>query len=320
MRELAVGRDDFRLWAEFARERWGDERVARTRSAKTAPSTPTRARPFAGWEWLISLVVKSDAERLRLPARRRARRRRARGGRAVSRQRLRDARRALRGDGRGGRDRAPPRRALPDGRRAARAESARCRASSCARSAARPPQTDERFVGESEQPAVRIGRARRETAAPLFLFPAVERAPRGRVALAARAALSRAHPRPRGRRAPRTRREQRAHALRDAERGRGRTRRRRCSSDYNVAARVALAGEGGADVEEFAAVVTIGTTLGRLRAAGRGLRRPRRDRSVRRGERLHGRAARAGDGLGDDRVERASASRRRPRSSRTSAI
>src|ERR1044072_1125547 len=59
MRELAVGRDDFRLWAEFARDRWGDE--AHTRALKDRTVYADEGETFPGWEWLISLVVKFDA-------------------------------------------------------------------------------------------------------------------------------------------------------------------------------------------------------------------------------------------------------------------
>src|SRR5215210_6774561 len=59
MRELAVGRDDFRLWAEFARDRWGEE--SRARALKDRTVYADEGETFPGWEWLISLVVKSDA-------------------------------------------------------------------------------------------------------------------------------------------------------------------------------------------------------------------------------------------------------------------
>ncbi|HEX7955935.1 MAG TPA: hypothetical protein VF508_03280, partial [Pyrinomonadaceae bacterium] len=59
MRELAVGRDDFRLWAEFARERWGDE--SRARALKDRTVHADEGETFPGWEWLVSLVVNSDA-------------------------------------------------------------------------------------------------------------------------------------------------------------------------------------------------------------------------------------------------------------------
>src|SRR3982751_3663564 len=54
MREVAVGRDDFRLWAEFARDRWGDEAHARALKDRTAYAD--EGETFAGWEWLISIL------------------------------------------------------------------------------------------------------------------------------------------------------------------------------------------------------------------------------------------------------------------------
>ncbi|HEX8351423.1 MAG TPA: hypothetical protein VF611_00760, partial [Pyrinomonadaceae bacterium] len=59
MRELTVGRDDFRLWAEFARDRWGDETHARALKDRTVYAD--EGETFPGWEWLVSLVAKSDA-------------------------------------------------------------------------------------------------------------------------------------------------------------------------------------------------------------------------------------------------------------------
>jgi transcription-repair coupling factor (superfamily II helicase) len=54
MRELAVGADDFRLWAEAARERWSDERYARALRDRTVYAD--EGETFAGWEWLISIL------------------------------------------------------------------------------------------------------------------------------------------------------------------------------------------------------------------------------------------------------------------------
>src|ERR1044071_8177528 len=59
MCELAVGRDDFRLWAEFARDRWGDESHARALKDRTVYAD--EGETFPGWEGLISRVVKADA-------------------------------------------------------------------------------------------------------------------------------------------------------------------------------------------------------------------------------------------------------------------
>jgi transcription-repair coupling factor (superfamily II helicase) len=54
MRELSVTADDFRLWAEMARERWSDERYARSLRDRTVYADEGEA--FAGWEWLISIL------------------------------------------------------------------------------------------------------------------------------------------------------------------------------------------------------------------------------------------------------------------------
>jgi transcription-repair coupling factor (superfamily II helicase) len=54
MRELSATADDFRLWAEAARERWSDERYARALRDRTVYAD--EGETFAGWEWLISIV------------------------------------------------------------------------------------------------------------------------------------------------------------------------------------------------------------------------------------------------------------------------
>jgi transcription-repair coupling factor (superfamily II helicase) len=54
MRELAVTADDFRLWAEAARERWSDERYARALRDRTVFAD--EGETFSGWEWLISIL------------------------------------------------------------------------------------------------------------------------------------------------------------------------------------------------------------------------------------------------------------------------
>ena len=59
MHEIAVSAQDFRLWAEFARERWNDERYARTLKDRTAFADEGEA--FAGWEWLMPLVKDMSA-------------------------------------------------------------------------------------------------------------------------------------------------------------------------------------------------------------------------------------------------------------------
>jgi transcription-repair coupling factor (superfamily II helicase) len=54
MREYALGADDFRLWAELARERWTDERYERALRDRTVYAD--EGETFAGWEWLVSLT------------------------------------------------------------------------------------------------------------------------------------------------------------------------------------------------------------------------------------------------------------------------
>ena len=118
MRELAVTAEDFRFWSELAKERWNDERYARALRDRTVYAD--EGETFAGWEWLISLVQERQAsvfEYLRdavvvvdEPA----------GVESLPGRRLRDALRALRGDGGGGRAGPEARRAVPDGGRAAR--------------------------------------------------------------------------------------------------------------------------------------------------------------------------------------------------------
>jgi transcription-repair coupling factor (superfamily II helicase) len=59
MRELSVTADDFRLWAELARERWSDERYARALRDRTVYAD--EGETFAGWEWLISIAHEQRA-------------------------------------------------------------------------------------------------------------------------------------------------------------------------------------------------------------------------------------------------------------------
>jgi transcription-repair coupling factor (superfamily II helicase) len=54
MRELAVTSEDFRVWAERARERWSDERFARALRDRTVYAD--EGETFSGWEWLMPLV------------------------------------------------------------------------------------------------------------------------------------------------------------------------------------------------------------------------------------------------------------------------
>src|SRR5215212_7548429 len=55
MREFAVTAVDFQLWSEGARERWADERYARSLRDRTAFAEEGEA--FAGWEWLLPITM-----------------------------------------------------------------------------------------------------------------------------------------------------------------------------------------------------------------------------------------------------------------------
>lgn len=54
MQEFVVTARDFTAWADAARERWSDERYARSLRDRTAFADEGEA--FAGWEWLISII------------------------------------------------------------------------------------------------------------------------------------------------------------------------------------------------------------------------------------------------------------------------
>src|SRR5829696_1703778 len=263
MRELAVGRDDFRLWAEFARDRWGDEAHARALKDRTVYAD--EGETFPGWEWLISLVVKSDAsvfDYLRdtvlvvdEPA----------GVEQHLGNSLETiATRHAENDAAGEIGLKPEEIYLtPEELRSRLGGVPRVEFRALGRAAA---ATDERFVGESEQPAAQIGRARR-TAQPLFLFPAVEQAPEvewrslpakryhGRIPdLAADVRHARA--------------EDGALTLFAMPSAGVAERVGDMLSDYNVAARVALAGEGGANADDYPAVVTVGRLSGGFELPG----------------------------------------------------
>src|SRR5690349_10564712 len=55
MREFWATALDFQLWSEAARERWNDERFARSLRERTAFAD--EGEPFAGWEWLIPISI-----------------------------------------------------------------------------------------------------------------------------------------------------------------------------------------------------------------------------------------------------------------------
>ncbi|MDX6696498.1 MAG: transcription-repair coupling factor (superfamily helicase) [Blastocatellia bacterium] len=174
MRELAVMEDDFRLWAEFARERWSDEKYARALRDRTVFADEGEA--FPGWEWLISL---------------------GREGQGSALDYLKDA--VLVVDEPGGvesylggvyetlaaryaeTESADELGLRPDELyltaeelRARLEQSQRLELRALGRAAAVVDQT---IALDAEQPKVTIGRGRASTVGPLFLFPVVEAAP-----------------------------------------------------------------------------------------------------------------------------------------------
>jgi transcription-repair coupling factor (superfamily II helicase) len=265
MRELAVGRDDFRLWAEFARDRWNDESHARALKDRTVHAD--EGETFPGWEWLIPLVSKTDASAFEY---------------------LRDAvlvvdepagveqyiansfetvaARFAENESAGEIGLRPEELYLSvEELRASIDAASRVELRALGRAAA---LVDERFAGEAEQPSAKIGR-QRNAPKPLFLFPVVERAPEvewrslpakryhGRIPdLAADVRHARSE---RG-----TLTLFAMPSLGVAERVGD------VLGDYNVASRVALVGDGdgGANVEGFPAVVTVGKLSGGFELPG----------------------------------------------------
>ncbi|HEX8455680.1 MAG TPA: transcription-repair coupling factor [Pyrinomonadaceae bacterium] len=267
MREYAVGRDDFRLWAELAAERFAEERYARALRDRTVHAE--EGETFAGWEWLVSLVHATPAtafdylreETLFVidePA--------------ALETFLGNTYETL--QTRYAEMEAADEIALRPDELYLTAEELRARVAATARVELRTlgraaAATDERFAGEAEATtAVTIGRARTTTHAPLFLFPAVERAPE--IEWNARAAR-RYH----GRIAElaadvrRAQAEQRARVLFAMPSAGVAERVGEMLSEYNVAARVVVGGEGGA-AEEGQAIITVGRLSGgfELPAAG----------------------------------------------------
>jgi transcription-repair coupling factor (superfamily II helicase) len=267
MREYALGADDFRLWAELARERWTDERYARALRDRTVYAD--EGETFAGWEWLVPLVHPTRASAFDYlqsetifvadePAALEtflgntyetlsARYAETDGADEVA---LRPEELYLTAEelraGVGG----VPRVELRTLGRAAAA-------------------TDERFTGEAEAASVTIGR-KRATHAPLFLFPAVERAPE--IEWNARAARL-YH----GRIADLAADVRRAQASGGARvlfamPSAGLAERvGEMLAEYNVAARVAAAGEQVGALEEGQALVTVGRLSGGFELPSAGL-------------------------------------------------
>jgi transcription-repair coupling factor (superfamily II helicase) len=266
MREYAVGADDFRLWAVAARERFTDERYAR--SLRDRFVFAEEGETFAGWEWLMPLVLPT---------------------RATAFDYLRDTVLVVDEPAQiesylgtvyetlathyAETDAADEIALRPDELylaaeelRARVAESQRVELRALGRAAA---VVDERFAGEADAPEVRIGRAR-ERSAPLFLFPAVEQATE--VEWQTRAAR-RYH----GRVADLSADVRRAHAASGAATvfvmpSVGVAERvAEMFADYEVSARLALAGEAGAAAEDFQAVVTSGRLSGGFELPSAGL-------------------------------------------------
>ena len=174
MRELSVTAEDFRLWAELARERWSDERYARALRDRTVYAD--EGETFPGWEWLMSLVHERKASAFEY---------------------LKDAVLVL--DEPGGVESYLASVYETLNARYAETESAdelgvqpqelyltaeelrsrleqsqRLELRALGRAAAVVDQT---IALDAEQPQTTIGRGRAGSAAPLFLFPAVEAAP-----------------------------------------------------------------------------------------------------------------------------------------------
>jgi len=59
MHEFAITPVDFQLWSEAARERWGDQRFARSLRDRTAFADEGEA--FQGWEWLIPIAMNATS-------------------------------------------------------------------------------------------------------------------------------------------------------------------------------------------------------------------------------------------------------------------
>ncbi len=266
MREYAVGRDDFVLWAVGARERFADERFAHALKDRT--DFAEEGETFAGWEWLIPLVLPTRASVFDY---------------------LRDtvlvideptgiesylggvyetlAARHAEMD-------AADEISLRPEELYLTAEELRARVSSAQRVELRAlgrtaAATDESFAGGTDAPVVEIGRARPKVA-PMFLFPAVEKA--AEVEISSRSAR-RYHGRIADM-ASDVRRASEHHgaltlfampsagvAERVAE----------MLAEYSVAARLVLAGEGGTVDEGVHAVVTTGRVSGGFELPSAGL-------------------------------------------------
>ncbi len=265
MREYAVAPDDFRLWAEAARERFADERYARALKDRTVFAD--EGETFAGWEWLISLInptkgttfdyLKDAVLVVDEPA-----------GLETYLGNLYETLGARHAEMEAADEISlrPDELYLSGAEVRARVEElSRVELRALGRTAA---VVDERFAGESETPTVQIGRAR-ATAAPLFLFPAVAKGPE----IEWRSTAARRY---------HGRISDLAADVRRMQADRGVSvlftmpsagvaeRVAEMLSEYNLRARLALAGEGGA-VGDHEAVVTTGRLSGGFELPDAGL-------------------------------------------------
>jgi transcription-repair coupling factor (superfamily II helicase) len=267
MREYAVGADDFRLWAELARERWTDERFARSLRDRTVYAD--EGETFAGWEWFVSLVHSTPAsafDYLRRETIFAADEPAALETFLGNTYETLSARHAEMEQADEVALRPEELYLTVEELRAGIGGVARVELRTLGRAAA---ATDERFTGETEASNISIGRTTRATHAPMFLFPAVERAPE--IEWNARAAR-RYH----GRIA-----ELAADVRRAQTTGGARVlfampsagiaeRVGEMLAEYNVSARVVSAGESGA-LEEGQALVTVGRLSGGFELPSAGL-------------------------------------------------
>ena len=268
MREYAVGADDFRLWAELARERWADERYARSLRDRTVHAD--EGETFAGWEWLVSLVHSTPASAFDYLRRETVFVADEPAALETFLGNTYETLRARYDDAEHADEIALSPEELyltAEELRAAVGGVPRVELRTLGRAAA---ATDERFAGEAEAAtAVTIGRAR-STAAPMFLFPAVERAPEIEW-------NSRAARRYHGRIAELAADVRRALATQADARvvfampSAGIAERvGEMLAEYNVGARVVFAGESGA-LEEGQALVTVGRLSGGFELPSAGL-------------------------------------------------
>jgi transcription-repair coupling factor (superfamily II helicase) len=267
MRELAVTREDFRVWADRARERWSDERHARALRDRTVHAD--EGETFPGWEWLMPLVHER---------------------RASAFDYLKDAVLVLDEPGevethlgsvyetlanRYAETESADELGLPPDVYYLTGEELRARLDGIQRVELRglgraAALTDQAIALEAEQPEISFGRARPKSA-PLFLFPAVETAPEvewkaqsvrryhGRINELANDLL-------------RAGKERRSSATLFVMPSLGVAERvAEILGDYGVQTRVVLGGEGGVDAIASGVIVTVGRPSGGFELPSAGL-------------------------------------------------